>query len=327
MDARLKKFPADWVEHINNLYPKGLLHEIWQGYFQTKPTTLRINTLKVSQENAEKQMSKAGIKWERLALPLAYEVSGISYKKLTSLDLYRDGAIYLQSLASQIPAIALSPQPGELVLDLCASPGGKTTQMAALMKNQGEVIAIEPDPIRFARLNKNIEHQGAQIVKTINTRGESFCRNYLENNSPLFDRILIDAPCSGDGTFYLNEPISYTHWNWSFVDKVSKLQKKLIERALKILKPCGYIVYSTCSTPLLENEDLVEFISHKSKNLQLQQVKDKNLISCLRNSKDLFSHIKHKNFVSKTYRVVPNVKNEGFFLALWQKSELQTNAE
>lgn len=308
MDSRLKVLPADFLNRIQKIFPPGRQTEIFNTYSNSRPTTLRINTLKTSVDKVMQFLQKQQIQFEtERFLPNCLYLKKISTKKITETSLYQNGEIYLQNVASQIPATILDPKPGEIVLDLCASPGSKTTQMSALMQNKGKIIAIELNNIRFARLKHNIELMGCTNVEALCQRGESFCQRTEER----FDKILVDAPCSGDGTFYVHERASFSHWSVDFVEKISKLQKKLLLAALGVLKPGGILVYSTCSISPEENEAVLQSTLEKNPSLKTLP---------LTNNTFFHSPIRVWNgvpysLVQDTRRILPNLKAEGFFIA------------
>ena len=242
------------------------------------PCVFRSTAVAVSHQHVESQsrdgfvfFSQEGFESQSdpfAGLPLGFSVTGLSLKKMEQLETYQNGALYLQNSASQVPALVLHPQAGDRVLDLCASPGSKTSQMAALMQNQGEIVAVEPDAIRFARLQTNMATLGAHCVTTVLRRGESFCRELSARTESHFDKILVDAPCSGDGTFYVHKVSSFKHWSVDFVKQQAKQQKKLLTRAVSVLKPGGRLVYSTCSISPEENEQVVNTLLQTHPNYQ-----------------------------------------------------------
>ena len=129
------------------------------------------------------------------------------------------GYIYLQSLSSMIPPIVLNPKPKKKILDLTAAPGSKTTQLSAIMENQGYILANELDKIRCERLKYNVDMQGAKIVEVVNGRGEKIGEKYQK----MFDKVLLDAPCSGEGRFCARNVMSYRNWSLKTVKDLSKL--------------------------------------------------------------------------------------------------------
>lgn len=272
-------------------------------------TTLRVNTLKYNIQYLMIQLKKNNIKFERVQwYNNALLLKNISEKDIQKLEIYINGYIYLQSLSSMIPPLVLSPKSGDKVLDLTAAPGSKTTQLANLMDNNGEIIANELDKIRYERLKYNVEKQGATIVKMINSRGEKLGEKYPE----YFDKVLLDVPCSGEGRFLINNPKTYRDWSIKKVNNLVKLQKKLLISACKALKKNGVMVYSTCTINKYENEFILDWAT---KNLPLKIV-DINLI--------IKDYIKGDNekldrAIDKAIKILPSKSMEGFFVAKLKK--------
>ncbi len=167
------------------------------------------------------------------------------------------GYYYVQEISSMLSVLALSPQPGELVLDVCAAPGSKTSQIAARMENKGTLIANDLKMDRVKILAATLERCG--VTNSVITRndGVSLC-NKMEKAGFKFDKILLDAPCSGEGTLR-SSPKTFIMWNKKMVYKLSRMQKKLIAFSLKALKKGGILVYSTCTHSPEENEEVIDF--------------------------------------------------------------------
>lgn len=153
--------------------------------------------------------------------------------------------------------LALDPKPGEFVLDVAASPGSKTTQIAARMENQGTLIANDIKLDRVAILSANMERCG--VTNSVITRmdGVGLCHRFADQGWK-FDKILLDAPCSGEGTLR-SSPKTFVMWNEKMVYKLSRMQMKLLANALKCLKKDGILVYSTCTHAPEENERVINF--------------------------------------------------------------------
>lgn len=283
--------------------------KILLGMAVNRNTTLRVNTIKYNIQDLMTQLKINNIKFERVSwyndgLVLKNRVE----KDIQKLDIYNEGNIYIQSLSSMIPPLVLAPKSGDKVLDLTAAPGSKTTQLAALMKNTGEIIANELDTIRFERLKYNIEKQGATIVKSINSRGEKLGEKYPE----YFDKVLLDVPCSGEGRFIINEPKTYRDWSMKKVNSLVKLQKKLLTSAYKALKKNGVMVYSTCTINKFENELILDW---GIKNLGLKIV-DINL--AIKDSIHGDNERLDKS-IDKSMKILPSKSMEGFFIAKLKK--------
>lgn len=313
MDPKLKILPADFLERAKKIFPPGQFTAILKSYSEPKTTCFRINTIKTTEPQVVHFLTKHNIAFEKdPRIPLCYYIKKISQKKIHDLSLYQNGEIYLQNPSSQLPALVLDPRPGECILDLCASPGSKTTQIAAMMNNTGSIVALEPDPIRFERLTHNVDLMGCQIVECIPTRAETFCRDQTEKNPPqLFDKVLVDAPCSGDGTFYIHDKKSFAGWSVKFVQQMAKQQNKILKAALLLTKPGGVVVYSTCSTSPEENEEVIHEALTNNPRLMVQ----KNSLFYFEKPLSLWNQKNFHPLVSKTGRIFPSSRGEGFFIA------------
>ncbi len=283
--------------------------KILLGMAVNRNTTLRVNTIKYNIQDLMTQLKINNIKFERVSwYNDGLVLKNRAEKDIQKLDIYNEGNIYIQSLSSMIPPLVLAPKSGNKVLDLTAAPGSKTTQLAALMRNTGEIIANELDTIRFERLKYNIEKQEATIVKSINSRGEKLGEKYPE----YFDKVLLDVPCSGEGRFIINEPKTYRDWSMKKVNSLVKLQKKLLTSAYKALKKNGVMVYSTCTINKFENELILDW---GIKNLGLKIV-DINL--AIKDSIHGDNERLDKS-IDKSMKILPSKSMEGFFIAKLKK--------
>ena len=244
--------PAYLAQQLIAQYGEELAERIAEGYTASRAVTLRANPLKADVESVRKALGEQGIETEPVAwYEDAMIVKNAREDALTALDLYESGAIYLQSLSSMIPPMFLGAKPGENVLDMAAAPGGKTTQIAALTGNQAMITACEMNKIRADRLKYNVQRQGATRVTVMNIDS----RNMDDLFS--FDRILLDAPCSGSGTVQLGNPRSKGQFSKEFLARTTKQQEALLIKALKLLRPGSEMIYSTCSVLEQENEEIV----------------------------------------------------------------------
>lgn len=177
---------------------------------------------------------------------------GNNAKHLWDLPIYDAGKIYLQSLSSMLPPLVLGAEPGIDILDMCAAPGGKTTQLAALGGKGTHITACEMHAPRTEKLEYNLRKQGANNVVVMRTDARQLDDFFR------FDRILLDAPCSGSGTLRTRDPKLHARFTQKLIQKSCKSQRALLDKALSLLKPGGTLVYSTCSVLACENEDIVE---------------------------------------------------------------------
>ena len=304
-----KKLPKDFIEDIYNNYTPLTVDKILSGMLGDRKTTVRVNTLKTNVQDVIREFKENNIKFDRVEwYKDALVIKNVKEKELQNLEIYQKGGIYLQSLSSMIPPLVLNPKPNEKVLDLTAAPGSKTTEISALMENKGYILANELDSIRCERLRYNIEMQGANIVEVINKRGEKVGEEHKEE----FDKVLLDAPCSGEGRFLGNSPKTYRTWSKKTVNDLAKLQKKLLKSAYEALKPGGILVYSTCTLNKKENEEVLEWALE---NLELKLL-DINLD--LREKLQGFNKGLNKE-ISKAIRILPSKNMEGFFIAKFKK--------
>ena len=251
--------PAYLAQLLRAQYGEETAERIAQGYAAQRAVTLRANTLKTDAQTVRERLAAQDI--ETSPVPWyadAMIVRGAREDALTGLDLYERGEIYLQSLSSMIPPLLLGAKPGENVLDMAAAPGGKTTQIAALTGNQAMVTACEMNKIRAERLRYNVQRQGATRVTVMNIDS----RNLDDLFS--FDRILLDAPCSGSGTVQLGSPRSKGQFSREFLSRTTKQQEALLHKALRLLRPGCEMIYSTCSVLTQENEEIVSRVLRKT---------------------------------------------------------------
>lgn len=290
--------PEFLIELLTNQYGKDLTKEIIKGYNQKRKTTLRVNTTKTTKENIKNILDKENIKYEDVSW---YEDALIleDEKHIRKLDIYENGEIYMQSLSSMIPPIVLEPKK-EKILDMAASPGGKTTEIYNLSNKEALITAVEKNPIRADRLKYNLNKQGttATVLLSDASKLDEFFR---------FDKILLDAPCSGSGTLSTQDN-SLNHFNKNLIKNSVETQQKLLSKALQILKQNSTMVYSTCSILYEENE------------AQLEQLIKQNKIEIIPIDEELFKDIPTlPTKIPGTICVLPNELYEGFFVAKIKK--------
>lgn len=274
--------------------------------------SIRINTLKISVAELKQRLEKQGFK----LYPIPWCREGFWMKgdrtDFGNLVEHALGYFYIQESASMIPSVVLNPEPGEVVLDMCASPGSKTTQMAAMMENEGIIVANDISGDRMKPLGINLQRVGAMNVVENYGMGQQ-----LRRLSTKFDRILVDAPCSGTGTIR-KSPDTLRIWNPLMVRRLSNQQKALIETAFSLLKPGGAMVYSTCSVEPEENEGVVDFLLQKYPGAaKLEDIS----LDINRSSPVLeFEKKQYTGEVKKCLRIWPQDNNtEGFFVARVKK--------
>lgn len=247
--------PQFLKEMLVNQYGQETTKKIIKGYVK-KVVTIRVNTIKTDKQEIIDKLKNAQIEFDEIEYNNnALIIRNKNEEDLRKLDMYENGEIYMQSLSSMLPPIVLEPREKENILDMTAAPGGKTTQMSAMTDNKSYITACEKNKIRAERLKYNLQKQGAKMVNVMQEDARKLS-DYFS-----FDKILLDAPCSGSGT----ENVLNAKFTEELIERSVKTQEELLKKALKILKPGGEMVYSTCSILKQENEDLLKKFLKKSK--------------------------------------------------------------
>ena len=256
----MEVLPEFLEKMILEQYGQELLEKIKKGYFQDRLTTLRVNTLKTEKEKIKNVFEEKGIKYKEINWYNDALIIENVKEEIRKLEIYENGEIYLQSLSSMIPPIILNPKPEENILDMASAPGGKTTQMSALSNGKAFITACEKNKIRAERLKYNIEKQGTKRI-TIMTEDARKLDDFFS-----FDKILLDAPCSGSGTINIKEEKIKNIFTDELIKRSTKVQEELLMKAIKLLKPEQEMVYSTCSILKQENEEIVKKVLNKTKS-------------------------------------------------------------
>ena len=297
------KLPEFLTNELIKQYGEETYKKIITGYNQKRFTTLRVNTLKAKVSYICSVLSENNIEYEKVSWNNeALIIKNVNEIDIKELEIYKNGEVYLQSLSSMMPAIILEPKENEDILDMTAAPGGKTTQIAALTNNKANITACEMNTVRADRLKYNVEKQGATSV-TVLKEDSRRLNDYFS-----FDKILLDAPCSGSGTILLNNEKTYKNFSEGLVKKTIKSQKDLLKKAIKILKPGHELVYSTCSILKQENENTIKEIIEKGQ-AEVMAINEGKL-------KDI---PKLKSNIDGALTVCPNEYYEGFFVVKLRK--------
>jgi 16S rRNA (cytosine1407-C5)-methyltransferase len=290
------------------------------GIFSSRAiTTIRLNPLKGNVEETKKALEAKN--YQMQAIPWAantYFVLNHDKSEVSQTVEYQDGKFYIQNLSSILDALVLDPQEGENVLDMCAAPGSKTTHIAALMNNKGKILANDIDMSRVSSL-KNVLYQfGAKNAKATYSDATEFGKKYPE----YFDRVLLDAPCSGEGMIYMNSMKPLRFWGLDKIKRCSFLQKDLIISAFRTLKTGGTLVYSTCTLEPEENEGVVTFLLEHFPNATIEDINIDLAGEKGFTSKGItkWSGNTYDPTVKKTLRVIPNSKMMGFYIAKIKKN-------
>ena len=299
-----KHIPEFLIEMLNQQYGEEITSKILEGYLKKRMVTFRVNTLKTSIEKVEEVLKNNNIEFKKVSWSdVAYIVKNVREDTLKELEIYKNGEIYLQSLSSMLPPIVLEPKENTDILDMCAAPGGKTTELASLTNNNANITACELNKIRIEKLKYNIEKQGATSVYTMQEDSRKI------NDFFSFDNILLDAPCSGSGTLNVEDVNLEKTFTEKLIEKSQKSQLELLNKAVKILKQGQEMVYSTCSILNVENEEIVSKIL-KNNKVEIVPIEFKG--------KEELPLLPTK--IDGTLCVMPTEFYEGFFIAKIRKS-------
>lgn len=315
-----KELPKTFVERLATIVGPSLMHEV-KKTFVDKPTTFRVNTIKAHRDEIKEQLQRDGFKVKQVAwYSDAFILLNKTKRELTDLPMYMEGKIYIQSLASMVPPLVMDPQPGEKILDLTAAPGSKTSQIAALMEKRGELVANELNKVRFFRLKHNMESLGVDG----NTDDWKFMLR-MEDGSVLtqeylgyFDKVLLDAPCSGEARFIEGYPKSYGYWNEKKIKRLAFRQQKLLLACWSALKPGGELVYSTCTMAPEENEMRIsKLLERVGEEAAVETIKIDGLK--ILPPVTTWKEKEYNPEVKKTLRIQPTNEVEGFYIAKIKK--------
>ena len=261
----LEKNPA---EHIAAFHSHPLwLVKIWLNIFgqeetialcqannELPPLTLRVNTLKVSREDLTQKLKSEDFSCE----PTRFSPDGIilsdTPRPVQKTFFFKEGLLRLQDEAAQLISHLVNPRNGESVLDVCAGSGGKTTHLAALMKNKGRIVALDRDSGKIAQLAKDAARMGVSVIQSTQADlGQTLPEGFVDE----FDHVLVDAPCSGTGTLRRNPEIK---WRLKSTDipTLAKIQSTILQNASAAVKKGGRLIYCTCSLLPAENDNMIQ---------------------------------------------------------------------
>jgi len=306
------EFKPKFIDRYSKLTDMEVFKE-WSLKFLRR--SIRVNTLKITIPELVKRLEKEWkldpVPWCKEGFWIDHKGKGDDYRRdIGNLPEHSLGYIFIQEAASMIPPIVLGPEPGERVLDMCASPGSKSTQIAQYMKQEGLLVSNDYKIDRIKALGLNVQRMG--ITNCMITMMEGRFFKDLE-----FDRILVDAPCSGTGTIRKSLK-TLRMWNPNMIKRLAGTQRQLIETAFKTLKPGGTMVYSTCSLEPEEDEAVVSRLLENNPDAKLVSFK----LPELDKSQPVmeFEGVKYHPEVKKCLRIWPQDHDtEGFFVAKIKK--------
>ncbi len=285
----------NWLECFGRDFTESLL----KSNNEVPDLTVRVNTLKISKDELEKNLNELGIE----TAAGRYTDDAMILKNpsaLSSLDIFKKGHFQVQDESSMLAARILDPKPSELVIDVCSAPGGKATHIAQLMQNRGTVIARDVHPHKIKLIEEAAKRLGIDIIKTGIFDASELDKAYVEKA----DRVLVDAPCTGLGIIRRKPDIK---WARNIGDKkeIVGLQMKILEVSSNYVKPGGALVYSTCTIENEENKGLIDNFLKKNSDFELEDI-----------SSFLPDGLKGNYSSTGVIQLFPNVNNiDGFFIS------------
>ena len=304
------KYSPYMIERYVDLFGEERIKKFLDGNEQKILTTIKVNTLRITKDALFRRLNAKGFELEPISVvPDAFYVKKEPFS-IGATTEYLLGYYYIQSLSSMIPSLALNVSSHDIVVDMCAAPGGKTIHLAQLMKNQGVILAFELNRERMRSFRSNISRCGAQNIIVFRTDAANLPDLHIKGIS----KILLDAPCTGSGLIPV-DPSRKTSRSFEDIKFCSNIQMKLITAAVEALERGGELVYSTCSIEPEENEYII--------NSALQQfrleVVDLNIDYGEPGLINVFS-LELSPELKKARRIYPYLhKTEGFFVCKLKK--------
>lgn len=295
--------PTWFVKYCFRLFGRMEALKILEANIQSPCTYIRLNTLRADEDTVLGELEKNGIRVEKVeGLTFVYKLLS-SEKPLTRTESFQKGLFYIQDKASCLAAEAANPQPNMVVLDICAAPGAKTTYLAQLMQNRGEIYSIDHSRRRMDIWKNEVDRMGVKIATPLIADACSPLPLRLEA-----DVVILDPPCTGTGAF---GKVPSAKWRLTrrSVDKMAEIQWRMILKSAESVKPGGALIYSTCSITAEENEMLIEKFLRQHPDFSLAEIKPKIGSPGLRG-------------MEKCQRLYPHIHQcNGFFIAKLLKSE------
>lgn len=270
--------------------------------------TLKADILTLQRAVVGLDVDVSPVKW----LPEGF-VATTPLAPLRDSQLVNEGQVYIQNAASWLPVVALDPQKGDTILDMCAAPGGKTSHIAQRTENQAFITANDNSRPRLHKLQNNLDRLGVKNV-TFTLHDATRLARMLEPH--LYDKILLDAPCSGEGMMLLDNRKDFESWSVAHIKRLQQLQKKLIIQAWQLLKPGGTLVYSTCTMAPEENEAVVDYLLRRNPEAKIEALP--MLSEALDNKATPVLEWNGKQYddaLKNVLRLFPSPQVEAFFVA------------
>jgi len=303
---------AAWLDRT--LRTLGVSQEEAQKLLTTnRQQSLRLNPLITDPKDTLTMLDELGWRGQPYSWATDCYTIAAGLETIRDSELVTSGKVYIQNAASWLPVLALGPKSDEKILDVCAAPGGKASHIAALTENQAQLTVNDNSRPRLAKMRANLERLGAHAEYTL--FDASKLARKLEDQQ--FDKILLDAPCSGEGLMHYDQDKDFATWSVAHIHRLASLQKQIILQAWQLLKPGGTLVYSTCTMAPEENEAIVDYLLRKRSDAVLAP-----LVFNLPNRVPCLSSWNNKPFaldIAQCLRLKPSPTIEAFFVAKFQK--------
>ena len=263
--------PKFYTEYFYNNYGEEFTKKLLKANNEMPPFTIRVNTLKTSKSDLMNNLKELGFEIEETVYDNALNI--LNPKGIIDTKYFDEGHFYIQDLGSILVASFLNPSENSSLLDLCAAPGGKTTHLAELMNNTGEIIACDKSLGKIKLIQENAKRLGVKIIETRVNDARVLNKEFIDK----FDYVLVDAPCSGTGLYRKKPDIK---WNKDLEDikALAEIQLEILDKAKDYVKDGGELLYSTCSLSKIENEDVVNKFLENNKNFKIKKLRDREVL-------------------------------------------------
>ena len=263
--------PKFYTEYFYNNYGEEFTKKLLKANNEMPPFTIRVNTLKTSKSDLMSNLKELSFEIEETVYDNALNI--LNPKGIIDTKYFDEGHFYVQDLGSILVASFLNPRENSSLLDLCAAPGGKTTHLAELMNNTGEIIACDKSQGKIKLIQENAKRLGVKNIETRVNDARVLNKDFIDK----FDYVLVDAPCSGTGLYRKKPDIK---WNKDLEDikSLAEIQLEILDKAKDYVKDGGELLYSTCSLSKIENEDVVNKFLENNKNFKIKKLRDREVL-------------------------------------------------
>lgn len=263
--------PKFYTEYFYNNYGEEFTKKLLKANNEMPPFTIRVNTLKTSKSDLMTNLKELGFEIEEIVYDNALNI--LNPKGIIDTKYFDEGHFYIQDLGSILVASFLNPRENSSLLDLCAAPGGKTTHLAELMNNTGEIMACDKSQGKIKLIQENAKRLGVKNIEARVNDARVLNKEFIDK----FDYVLVDAPCSGTGLYRKKPDIK---WNKDLEDirALAEIQLEILDKAKDYVKDGGELLYSTCSLSKIENEDVVNKFLENNKNFKIKKLRNREVL-------------------------------------------------